>query len=185
MVAPKLCECGCGQPAPLAAKTGARLGHLQGQPVRFICGHATRGRRLTGDHRAKISASLRGHPVTASTRAKIAATKRGRVKHTVESRQRISVARRGKYVGADHYLWRGEAVGYGGLHAWVARHKTKTGVCTECGRRVGTERFRGTQWANISGRYLRDLDDFIELCMSCHARRDQARAAERRRPAAE
>jgi hypothetical protein len=60
MATAKLCECGCGEPAPIAAKTSARLGHIQGQPVRFVCGHATRGRRLTGDHRAKISASLRG-----------------------------------------------------------------------------------------------------------------------------
>lgn len=39
---PKLCECGCGQLAPIAKQTKARLGHVQGQPVRFICGHASK-----------------------------------------------------------------------------------------------------------------------------------------------
>lgn len=36
---PKLCECGCGQPAPIAKKTAKRYGHIKGEPVRFIAGH--------------------------------------------------------------------------------------------------------------------------------------------------
>jgi hypothetical protein len=39
----KLCECGCGHPAPIAKETNHRKGHVQGQPVRFIHGH--NGRR--------------------------------------------------------------------------------------------------------------------------------------------
>lgn len=35
----KLCECGCGQPAPLAKKTSKKDGHVKGQPVKFIKGH--------------------------------------------------------------------------------------------------------------------------------------------------
>lgn len=38
----KLCECGCGRPAPIAKKTLAKLGHIKGRPVRFISGHAGR-----------------------------------------------------------------------------------------------------------------------------------------------
>lgn len=55
----------------------------------------------------------------------------------------------------------------------MARYKTKTGACTSCGAEVGTERGRGTEWANVSGRYLRDLDDFVELCILCHRERDR------------
>lgn len=36
----KLCECGCGQPTPIATKTRTMLGHVKGQPVRFIRGHS-------------------------------------------------------------------------------------------------------------------------------------------------
>ncbi len=39
----KLCECGCGQPAPIAKHTDKRRGHIAGQPCRFISGH--NGRR--------------------------------------------------------------------------------------------------------------------------------------------
>lgn len=35
----KLCECGCGQPAPLAKKTSKKNGYVKGQPVKFIVGH--------------------------------------------------------------------------------------------------------------------------------------------------
>lgn len=35
----KLCECGCGNPAPLARDTNVLLGYKQGQPIRFIQFH--------------------------------------------------------------------------------------------------------------------------------------------------
>jgi hypothetical protein len=44
----KLCECGCGKPAPIAKKTDRHCGHVAGQPVRFCKGHSQRGRRFYG-----------------------------------------------------------------------------------------------------------------------------------------
>ena len=38
----KLCECGCGTPAPIAPFTNARLGWRKGQPLRFVRGHSGR-----------------------------------------------------------------------------------------------------------------------------------------------
>lgn len=35
----KLCECGCGQPAPIAPVTNSRRGWFKGQSKRFISGH--------------------------------------------------------------------------------------------------------------------------------------------------
>lgn len=35
----KLCECGCGQPAPIAKETKTARGSVKGQPLRFIAGH--------------------------------------------------------------------------------------------------------------------------------------------------
>ena len=39
----KLCECGCGNPAPIAKMTDPRFGHVKGEPKRFIHGHNTLG----------------------------------------------------------------------------------------------------------------------------------------------
>lgn len=38
----KLCECGCGMPAPIATYTNKRLRYKKGTPVRFIRGHWVR-----------------------------------------------------------------------------------------------------------------------------------------------
>ena len=42
---PKPCECGCGQPAPLAKRTHRAKGIYRGQPQRFIEGHENRTTR--------------------------------------------------------------------------------------------------------------------------------------------
>ena len=38
----KLCECGCGNPAPIAKRTRKECNHIKGQPIRFINGHRPR-----------------------------------------------------------------------------------------------------------------------------------------------
>lgn len=38
----KLCECGCGEPAPIATMTKTARGVRQGQPQRFVQGHSGR-----------------------------------------------------------------------------------------------------------------------------------------------
>lgn len=34
-----LCQCGCGEPAPLSDRTNKKLGYVKGQPMRYIKGH--------------------------------------------------------------------------------------------------------------------------------------------------
>jgi hypothetical protein len=41
----KLCECGCGQPAPLARRAEPRLGLKEGDARRYVNGHQRRGKR--------------------------------------------------------------------------------------------------------------------------------------------
>jgi hypothetical protein len=40
----KLCECGCGEPAPLATQNHYALGLMKGDPFHFVRGHNARGR---------------------------------------------------------------------------------------------------------------------------------------------
>ena len=44
----KLCECGCGEPAPLAKNNNAARGLKKGQPTRFVNGHNNRKRTSCG-----------------------------------------------------------------------------------------------------------------------------------------
>lgn len=36
------CECGCGEPAPIATKTDTAQGYIKGKPMRFVRGHHMR-----------------------------------------------------------------------------------------------------------------------------------------------
>lgn len=40
----KLCECGCGNPAPISKRDYPDLGYMKGEPTRFIKGHFRRGK---------------------------------------------------------------------------------------------------------------------------------------------
>lgn len=51
---PKLCECGCGEAAPIAKSTAAKYGWIKGRPMRFIRGHY--GRRLIPDDLPRLCA---------------------------------------------------------------------------------------------------------------------------------
>ena len=64
--------------------------------------------------------------------------------------------------------WKGDMVGYNGLHGWVEKKLGKPRVCEHC----GTEQAKVYDWANKSHRYLRKLSDWIRLCRKCHKKYD-------------
>lgn len=68
--------------------------------------------------------------------------------------------------GSDHAGWKGDEVSYGGLHQWLRRNFPKTGACVDCGREGRTE------WASLDGSYRRVREAWVELCRSCHCKRD-------------
>lgn len=43
-----LCECGCGMAAPIATRTRRDIGHVRGEPTRFVIGHSRRGKSKGG-----------------------------------------------------------------------------------------------------------------------------------------
>lgn len=100
----KLCECGCGLPAPIAKKTATRWGHVKGEPVRFIHGHmfktaafdAYRSAPRSSEYRANISAAKSGKPGHS---------------HTPESRAKIGLGnlehghKRGPYASPTYRSW--------------------------------------------------------------------------------
>ena len=70
------------------------------------------------------------------------------------------------------WQWKGDDVGYHALHAWVVRHKGKPTKCEHCGK----DGLKGHEihWANKSGKYLRNLNDWLRLCVKCHKKYDKA-----------
>jgi hypothetical protein len=95
------------------------------------------------------------------------------------SRKCVPAARRGKpqpwavppppKIGAESPHWKGDDVSYSGLHHWVRKTLGKPDRCAHCGEKKG-KRF---EWANISGKYLRDTSDWMPLCGACHYKYDR------------
>jgi hypothetical protein len=67
----------------------------------------------------------------------------------------------------NHPTWKGNDVGYQGLHSWMRLRLGKANRCEFCGK---TGRIH---WANKSHEYKRNLDDWIQLCPKCHKKYDK------------
>lgn len=66
-----------------------------------------------------------------------------------------------------NHKWKGGKVGYRALHYWVERKLGKPKKCEFC--LVEKAKFH---WANKSGDYLRNVSDWIRLCVKCHRKYD-------------
>jgi len=66
------------------------------------------------------------------------------------------------------HRWKGDAAGYVAKHMWLTAHYAKHDTCDEC----GTTEYSRLEWANISGRHIRDRADYKVLCPSCHRKMD-------------
>lgn len=75
--------------------------------------------------------------------------------------------KKGEHSGINNPKWK-EDVGYHALHQWVSYNYGKPRFCEQC----KTSERRMYHWANISGEYKRDRDDWLRLCVSCHKKYD-------------
>ncbi len=79
-----------------------------------------------------------------------------------------------------HGNWKGDEVGYAGLHVWVKKHLGRPKECQFCGSLNNETGKNILQWASKDGTYLRDLSQWVPLCVSCHKSYDMARIKEQR-----
>lgn len=77
----------------------------------------------------------------------------------------------GQFVDSNHPLWKGEQASYTAIHQWIKRKLGTPNRCELC----GTEEKRKYHWSNISGNYLRDKNDWWQLCVPCHKKYDLRR----------
>lgn len=75
-----------------------------------------------------------------------------------------------KMMESNNPSWKGDKVGYGGVHEWI---RNKYGKAIHCENKKCPGKSEVFEWANISGNYKRDRKDFLSLCRSCHRRFDK------------
>lgn len=73
----------------------------------------------------------------------------------------------------NHPAWKGDNASYAAKHMWVYKRLGKPNTCEHCGRSNLSGRM--IHWANKSGKYIRDLNDWLRLCVSCHHKYDNER----------
>ena len=120
------------------------------------CSDRGKGRKLSKEHCLAMSRALKG-------------LKRG--PFSIEHKRKLSISCTGKNIGGKHGLWKGDKVGYRALHIWINNTFGKAVKCEIC-KAEGLPRYH---WANISGKYKRDISDWIQACPSCHFQRDHAK----------
>jgi hypothetical protein len=78
----------------------------------------------------------------------------------LETREKISKSK----VGNKNPSWKGKCAGYVALHIWVRRRLGRLLIVPK----TKNHRAKRYEWANISGEYKRDLEDWHQLCPSCN-----------------
>lgn len=142
------------------------------------------GRKLTDYQKRMVSLAQKGKPKSKETRKKLSLALKGRkcpwVSEANKKRLKEKHPMYGKtpkwMVGKNNWIWKGNNVGYYALHHWLNRVLGKAKICSKCGS-LGSK-IRGCHWANISGEYKRDLNDWISLCPKCN-KNDGIRIPER------
>ena len=138
------CKCGCGQ------ETSGKIDH--GKLPEYVRGHVQRGRKYPYKPRPKAVGRLVWNKGI-----------KGKFPN-----QNIQGLKLGQKRGAESLHWKGNDVGYFALHNWIARELGKPDKCEICGISI-PKRY---VWANKSGQYRRDFNDWIRLCPKCHAAYD-------------
>ncbi len=85
-------------------------------------------------------------------------------------RNKISMTKKNIYQDeTKHPKWLGKNVGYSGIHLWIRKIYGSADHCEFNFIHKATR----YHWANISGKYLRDINDWTQLCPTCHKQYDQ------------
>lgn len=72
----------------------------------------------------------------------------------------------GKF-GELHHRWKGEGADlYQKVHRWIRNNFGKANKCENDARHTDSSVY---EWANISGDYLYDIRDWVQLCRRCHS----------------
>jgi len=122
------------------------------------------GKSMSEEQKKKISLSKKGKPSTFLGKH-----------HTEEAIERMRSGHLGKKLSEEHkqnirssnlkencYLWKGDKVGYGGLHEYIRKYLPIPKSCYIC------KKEKRLYAACVTGVYNRDFRNWRYLCHKCH-----------------
>ena len=123
---------------------------------------------LTRESYKKISKKLTGRKHAKETREKISIANKGKnfsgVKNGIKTRFKATGSKGIKLLGKN---------GYRNIHKWVEKELGQPTKCEHCGQEGLTG--RQIHWANVDGAYRKNKYDWIRLCVKCHFIADKLR----------
>lgn len=172
----KNCKCGCGK-------------QVRGT---WAKGHNRKGTtfKLSDEAKEKIRQAQLSHnsmtgkipwnkdkKMAESTRQKVIQARANQI-ITAEHRKSIGASLKklwesGELKKEEWWIWKGDRVGYSGLHKRIRQELGSPDTCEHCGK----SGLKGNQihWANKSGEYRYDHEDWLRLCVACHRNYDMGR----------
>lgn len=128
-----------------------------------------KGRSMSEETRRKVSLAKKGTPAWNKGLIKPMPTclDCGKVLGNRRSKKCMQHAQIGVHKGLRNELnpmWKGDHATYEAVHAWV---KVRLGKATYCTNNLSHTASR-YEWANISGEYKRDINDWHSFCSKCN-----------------
>ncbi len=146
-----------------------RLGYKHSEATKRKIAESNRGKRRSAEQIKRISDAHLGQ----------IGYWKGKKKGSMptETREKIRLGNLGKHfntptrIGAKNNKWKGDDVGYSGVHDWIKYYYglAKDGTCAQ----VDSTCKGRLEWTNRSGKYIRRITDWQVLCRSHHARYDK------------
>ena len=136
-----------------------------------------KGCKLTPEHREKIRLSLlgnkraHGNKFSDEARARLCISRAGKGNamygkhHSEETKRKIALANSGKQMEKNPN-WKGDDVGYQGIHKWIRKYVPKPETCEMCHEN------KRLLAACVTGVYNRDPKNFKYICYKCHNHMD-------------
>ena len=125
---------------------------------------ARKGMIFSKEHLKNLSDAHKGIKLSEQAKIKLSKFNKGKIV-SQETRQKLSGRKEEK-----SYSWKGDNVGYWGVHSWVRKRigrPEKCKLCNKEGRKLVNGKW-SIQLANKDHLYKRNLTDWIPLCISCH-----------------
>ena len=124
------------------------------------------GKKHSEGSRVKMSLAHKGKKLTKETKDRISQAHKGKNFTGIENGK----ATRFKATGCSGIKLLGKN-GYRNLHKWVVKKLGQPSKCEHCGKDKLTG--KKIHWANISGEYKKDINDWKRLCVKCHYLKDK------------
>lgn len=105
-----------------------------------------------------------GYKHSEETKKKISESNKGKHNYWLGKTQSLEHRQKSAKRNERNGMWKGDNAGYNAIHIWI---RNRLGKAKRCTRNILHKSTR-YHWANISGEYNRDLNDWQELCPSCN-----------------